>query len=206
MMCSRIMIMLGGRIRLRHAGGEWQKLVAASGQIVAEIAAAGELKAMLGRWPKWSITMFPRRKGEFQRCALTARDGFEFWCPQIFALVQKRAGFARTDAQPALLGRHLCAGDPTERGGRELMQVFLTLMRRELATYFSPLTGYVIIAAVALLCGLSFWVLINGMGRRVSTARHEMFFSAANCSGSSCSSPTWSSPCAFTRTRNMPVR
>jgi ABC-2 type transport system permease protein len=59
------------------------------------------------------------------------------------------------------------------------MQVFLTLMRRELATYFVSLTGYVIIAAVALLCGLSFWVLISGMG----TAPYqlpvtEMFFSS----------------------------
>jgi ABC-2 type transport system permease protein len=59
------------------------------------------------------------------------------------------------------------------------MQVFLTLARRELATYFVSLTGYVIIAAVALLCGLSFWVLISGMG----TAPYqlpvtEMFFSS----------------------------
>ncbi len=44
------------------------------------------------------------------------------------------------------------------------MQVFLTLTRRELATYFVSLTGYVIIAAVALLCGLTFWVLLSGMG------------------------------------------
>lgn len=44
------------------------------------------------------------------------------------------------------------------------MQVYLTLTRRELATYFVSLTGYVIIAAVALLCGLTFWTLISGMG------------------------------------------
>lgn len=44
------------------------------------------------------------------------------------------------------------------------MQVFFTLTRRELAIYFVSLTGYVIIAAVALLCGLSFWTLISSMG------------------------------------------
>ena len=35
------------------------------------------------------------------------------------------------------------------------MQVFLTLARRELGTYFVSLTGYITIAAVALLSGLS---------------------------------------------------
>lgn len=44
------------------------------------------------------------------------------------------------------------------------MQVYLTLTRRELATYFVSLTGYVTIAAVALLCGLSFWVMLRNMG------------------------------------------
>lgn len=44
------------------------------------------------------------------------------------------------------------------------MQVFLTLVRRELGTYFVSLTGYITIAAVALLSGLSFWVLIRNMG------------------------------------------
>lgn len=44
------------------------------------------------------------------------------------------------------------------------MQVYLTLTRRELATYFVSVTGYVTIAAVALLCGLSFWVMLRSMG------------------------------------------
>jgi len=44
------------------------------------------------------------------------------------------------------------------------MRVFLTLLRRELGTYFVSLTGYVTIAAVALLCGWSLWVLISSMG------------------------------------------
>ncbi len=44
------------------------------------------------------------------------------------------------------------------------MQVFLTLTRRELATYFVSLTGYITIAAVSLLCGWSFCVMIRNMG------------------------------------------
>ncbi len=40
------------------------------------------------------------------------------------------------------------------------MQVFLTLTRRELATYFVSFIGYVIIAAAAFLMGLSFVVLL----------------------------------------------
>jgi ABC-2 type transport system permease protein len=57
------------------------------------------------------------------------------------------------------------------------MQVFLTLTRRELATYFVSLTGYVIIAAVALLCGLTFWTLLSTMGSEpFQLAVTEMFF------------------------------
>jgi ABC-type transport system involved in multi-copper enzyme maturation, permease component len=44
------------------------------------------------------------------------------------------------------------------------MRVFLTLARRELGTYFVSLTGYVTLAAVALLCGWTFCVMIRGMG------------------------------------------
>jgi len=59
------------------------------------------------------------------------------------------------------------------------MQVFLTLLRRELATYFVSLTGYVISAAVAFLCGLSFWTLISGMGSgSFPSPVTEMFFSS----------------------------
>jgi ABC-2 type transport system permease protein len=59
------------------------------------------------------------------------------------------------------------------------MNVFLTLMRRELGTYFVSLTGYVIISAVALLCGLSFVVLISGMGSGAyQLPVTELFFSS----------------------------
>jgi ABC-2 type transport system permease protein len=44
------------------------------------------------------------------------------------------------------------------------MRVFCTLLRRELAGFFLSLTGYVIIAAVALLVGLGFDILITNLG------------------------------------------
>lgn len=44
------------------------------------------------------------------------------------------------------------------------MQVFFTLTRRELATYFVSVTGYVIIAAATFLVGESFVVLLRNLG------------------------------------------
>jgi ABC-2 type transport system permease protein len=44
------------------------------------------------------------------------------------------------------------------------MRVFWTLFRRELASFFLSVTGYVIIAAVALLIGLGFDILITNLG------------------------------------------
>jgi len=44
------------------------------------------------------------------------------------------------------------------------MKVFLTLLRRELAAFFFSVTGYVIIAAVTLLIGSSFVMLIKNLG------------------------------------------
>jgi ABC-2 type transport system permease protein len=45
-----------------------------------------------------------------------------------------------------------------------LMQVFFTLLRRELGAYFVSLTGYVIIAAATFLVGESILVLIHNLG------------------------------------------
>jgi len=52
---------------------------------------------------------------------------------------------------------------PTEA---TLMQTWLTLTRRELATYFVSITGYVIIAAATFLVGWSFVVLLDKLGTR----------------------------------------
>ncbi|MBI3414730.1 MAG: ABC transporter permease [Verrucomicrobia bacterium] len=58
------------------------------------------------------------------------------------------------------------------------MRVFLTLVRRELGGYFASLTGYLIIALVALMLGLSFTVMLEGMTREPSMIPlTELFFS-----------------------------
>jgi ABC-2 type transport system permease protein len=58
------------------------------------------------------------------------------------------------------------------------MSIFWALLRRELASFFLSLTGYVIIAAVTLLVGLSFVVLLAGVGNDPFTEPvTEMFYS-----------------------------
>ncbi len=58
------------------------------------------------------------------------------------------------------------------------MSIFQTLLRRELSAFFFSLNGYVIIAAVTLLVGLNFVVLIEGMGSDPFTEPvTSMFFS-----------------------------
>ena len=44
------------------------------------------------------------------------------------------------------------------------MKIFWTLLRRELAAFFFSLTGYIVIAAVTLLIGASFVLLIQSLG------------------------------------------
>jgi len=59
------------------------------------------------------------------------------------------------------------------------MRIFLALMRRELAAFFFSITGYVIIAAVTLLSGLGFVVLLKALsdGRPFTATVTEMFYS-----------------------------
>jgi ABC-2 type transport system permease protein len=57
------------------------------------------------------------------------------------------------------------------------MNVYLTLLRRELGTYFMSLTGYVIIAATTFLIGQSLLVLIDSLGAASSPVPvTELFF------------------------------
>ena len=57
------------------------------------------------------------------------------------------------------------------------MRIFLTLLRKELAAFFFSLTGYVIIAAVTLLVGLSFVVLMMTLGSSpVTEPMTELFY------------------------------
>jgi ABC-2 type transport system permease protein len=58
------------------------------------------------------------------------------------------------------------------------MRIFATLLRRELAAFFLSITGYVIIAAVTMLSGLGFVVLLTSLGNDPFTATvTEMFYS-----------------------------
>jgi ABC-2 type transport system permease protein len=58
------------------------------------------------------------------------------------------------------------------------MNIFGTLLRREMAAFFFSITGYVIIAAVTLLNGLGFVVLLTALGGKPFTATvTEMFYS-----------------------------
>ena len=57
------------------------------------------------------------------------------------------------------------------------MSIFWALLRRELSAFFFALTGYVIIAAVTLLTGLSFVVLVQNLGSDPSPMPvTEMFY------------------------------
>jgi ABC-2 type transport system permease protein len=57
------------------------------------------------------------------------------------------------------------------------MKIFWALLRRELAAFFFSVTGYVIIAAVTLLIGLGFVVLVQNLGSDPSPMPvTEMFF------------------------------
>jgi ABC-2 type transport system permease protein len=59
------------------------------------------------------------------------------------------------------------------------MRIFCTLARRELAAYFCSLTGYVIIAAVTLLTGMSFVMLMRNLGTDpFSMPVTELFFNS----------------------------
>lgn len=58
------------------------------------------------------------------------------------------------------------------------MQVFFTLMRRELGSYFASLTGYVIIAAATFLTGFSFVLMLMQLRQTPSPMPvTEMFYS-----------------------------
>lgn len=95
MTCSRVMIMLDGRILASDSPDNLQRLMGKKGQIIAEIAApAAELKFEWAQMPEVEHYDVAPSSGEFQRCALTARDGHDLR-PQIFALVQQRGWVLR---------------------------------------------------------------------------------------------------------------
>lgn len=89
MTCSRVMIMLGGRILASDTPTNLQKLMAGKEQVIAEIAGpVASLKAAFVQMAEVEYHDISPAEGVFQRCALTPRDGCDLR-PEIFALVQK---------------------------------------------------------------------------------------------------------------------
>jgi ABC-2 type transport system ATP-binding protein len=76
MMCSRMVIMFGGKILAADTPENLQKLMQGSSQIVAEIdAPAEDLREVWAQMPGIEQFDVSAGEGEFQRCALTPRDG-----------------------------------------------------------------------------------------------------------------------------------
>ncbi len=95
MMCSRMLIMLGGKILAADTPENLQRRMAGSSQIVAEIAAPAEtLRDCWSRMPEIAQFNVSAGEGEFQRCALTPRDGLDLR-PIIFALACERGWVVR---------------------------------------------------------------------------------------------------------------
>jgi ABC-2 type transport system ATP-binding protein len=90
MTCSRVMIMLNGKILASDTPDNLQKLMAGTGQIIAEIAApVADLQVEFAQMAEVEHFDVSAAEGDFQRCSLHARDGMDLR-PQIFALVQER--------------------------------------------------------------------------------------------------------------------
>ena len=90
MTCNRMLIMYDGKILAADTPDNLQRLMAGSSQIIAEIAAPAEaLREAWSQMPGVEQFDVSSSEGEFQRCALTPRDGYDLR-PAIFALAQER--------------------------------------------------------------------------------------------------------------------
>ena len=95
MMCNRMVIMFDGKILASDTPENLQSLMAGSGQIVAEIAApAAELSELLSQIQGIESVDISATDGEFQRCALTPRNGYDLR-PAIFTLAQQHGWVLR---------------------------------------------------------------------------------------------------------------
>ncbi|MFZ0828578.1 MAG: ABC transporter ATP-binding protein [Verrucomicrobiia bacterium] len=95
MMCGRVLIMLDGKILAADTPDNLQRLMAGSSQVVAEIAApADQLRDLWAQMPGVEQYDVSPGEGDFQRCALTPRDGYDLR-PAIFALVRERGWMLR---------------------------------------------------------------------------------------------------------------
>jgi ABC-2 type transport system ATP-binding protein len=95
MTCNRMLIMFDGRILAADTPENLQKLMAGSSQIVVELAAtAAELKECWAQIPEVEQFNVSAAEGEWQRCALTPRDGQDLRA-QIYLLAQQRGWLLR---------------------------------------------------------------------------------------------------------------
>jgi len=95
MMCSRMLIMLGGKILAADTPENLERLMASNSQIIVEIAApADELREFWACLPEIEQFDVSSGAGEFQRCALTPRDGLDLR-PHIFMLAREQGWMVR---------------------------------------------------------------------------------------------------------------
>jgi ABC-2 type transport system ATP-binding protein len=95
MMCGRVLIMLDGQIKAADTPDNLQRLMAGDSQIIAEIAApADQLREVFAQMPGVEQFDVSPSEGDFQRCALTPRDGYDLR-PVIFQLVVERGWILR---------------------------------------------------------------------------------------------------------------
>jgi len=90
MMCSRVLIMLGGRVLASDTPENLQHRMAGGSQIIAEIAAPLEsLQAAWADLPAVEQFDIAPSEGDYYRCSLTARDGQDLR-PAVFALAHQQ--------------------------------------------------------------------------------------------------------------------
>ncbi len=89
MMCSRMLIMFGGKILASDTPENLQRRMAGSSRVIAEIAAPEEaLRGAFEALPEVEQCDISALDGEFFRCALTPRDGTDLR-PLVFALARE---------------------------------------------------------------------------------------------------------------------
>ena len=90
MTCNRMLIMFDGHILAADTPENLQKLMAGNSQVIAEIAAPpDELRECWSQIPEIEQFDVSAAEGEYQRCALTPREGHDLR-PQIFSLARER--------------------------------------------------------------------------------------------------------------------
>jgi ABC-2 type transport system ATP-binding protein len=89
MMCSRVLIMLGGRVLASDTPENLQRRMEGGNQVIAEIAAPeAALRAAWENLPEVEQFNLAPGEGDYFRCALTPRAGVDLR-PVVFALAQQ---------------------------------------------------------------------------------------------------------------------